>query len=330
MYVSSHFLEGEAFSSRLASSLTCAQQRVVIVSAFLTESGTKWLRRHIPAAVPCEIVVRWLPQDLICGASDTESWRLARSYGWDFRAERKLHAKVYLVDSAVAFVGSANATGKGLALDKASNIEIGVEIAPSPTDVVVIESLVANAQQVSLELVQRIDEAVERLALEAGPWEWSDWPPEVWPQPDTRPVPTNLCVSECLATDGSWLESGPVAWTEHAISHDLSLLGLPALQPRSLGSWRGQLLAAFQQTKEYGWLTYVLQQEQRRTASFGRLTALLHDALVDDPRPYRSSVKQLLGNLLAWLSVLNDARIEVSQPRHSTVVSLRESPRAVP
>ena len=321
--MSSHFLEGEAFSSRLASSLTCAQQRVVIVSAFLTESGTKWLRRHIPAAVSCEIVVRWLPQDLICGASDTESWRLARSYGWGFRAQRRLHAKVYLVDSDVAFVGSANATRKGLVLDEAGNIEIGVGIVPTPIDVLTIESLVASAEPVSPELVGKIDEAVERLALEAEPCGWLDWPPEVWPQPNTLSVPTKLCVSECLATDGSWLESSQVAGLESAIAHDLSLLGLPALQSGSLEFWRGPLLAAFQRTKEYGWLRQALQQESTRSATFGRLSALLHDALIDDPRPYRSSVKQLLRNLLGWIEALHDPCIDLLRPRYTTVVSLR-------
>lgn len=322
MYVSSHFLEGEAFSSRLASSLTCAQQRVVIVSAFLTESGTHWLRRYIPAAVSCEIVVRWLPQDLICGASDTESWRLARSYGWRFRAQRKLHAKVYLVDSAVAFVGSANATGKGLALDQAANIEIGVEVAATRSDVMTIESLVASAETVSPELVDRIDQRVGQLALDAGPCEWLDWPPEVWPQPDTLVVPVKLCVSECLATDGSWLESGEAVGLESAIAHDLSLLGIPVSSFGGTQSKRRTLLAAFRRTKEYGWLVQVLQQEPQSAASFGRLTALLHDALVDDPRPYRSSVKQLLSNLLAWIGSLQDPHIAVLRPRHTTVVTL--------
>ena len=55
---------------------------------------------------------------------------------------------------------------------------------------------------------------------------------------------------------------------------------------------------------------------------FGRLTALLHDALIDDPRPYRSSVKHLLSNLLAWISRLQDSHIAVHRPRYTSVVTL--------
>lgn len=318
-----YLLEGAAFADRLASRLDGAKHRVVVVSAFMTAHAIRWLRQHIPVNVPVYLVVRWLPQDLLSGASDTESWRLANSYGWDFRAQRKLHAKVYLVDSSAALVGSANATTKGLALSQASNIEIGVETAPTPTDVASVESLVASAEPVSQALVDRIEVAVQQLARQSDPCELLDWPTEVWPQTATLAVPTSLCVSECFATDGSWLESGQAVGLESAIAHDLSLLGFSANYRGSVASSRTLMLDALRRTKGYGWLLQALQQEPQRTASFGRLTALLHDALIDDPRPYRSSVKQLLMNLLGWVSMLHDPRIELLRPKYTTVVVLR-------
>jgi hypothetical protein len=324
MQESNHLLEGIAFTERLASRLASAQHRVLVVSAFLTAHATQWLREQISVHVPVYLVARWLPQDLLSGASDTESWRLAKSYGWDFRAQRRLHAKVYLIDSAVIFVGSANATTKGLALGNVANIEIGVQTVPTSADVASIESLVDAAESVPAALVERIEIALQRLTLQLAPCELLDWPTDVWPQTSNMRTCKNLCVSECFMTDGGWLKSGQVVGLESAIAHDLSLLGISATYLPGPKSRMDQLQTAFRHTKEYGWLMHALRREPQGTASFGRLSAILHDTLIDDPRPYRSSVKQLLGNLLGWVAVLGDGAITLSRPRHTMIVKAGE------
>ena len=50
---------------------------------------------------------------------------------------------------------------------------------------------------------------------------------------------------------------------------------------------------------------------------FGQLTAELHDALVEDPKPYRKDVKTLLANLLAWAQTLRMEEVVIDKPSHS-------------
>ena len=47
---------------------------------------------------------------------------------------------------------------------------------------------------------------------------------------------------------------------------------------------------------------------------FGQLTAELHDALVEDPKPYRKDVKTLLANLLAWAQGLRMEEVVIDKP----------------
>ena len=55
---------------------------------------------------------------------------------------------------------------------------------------------------------------------------------------------------------------------------------------------------------------------------FGQLTAELHDALVEDPKPYRKDVKTLLANLLAWTQALRMEEVVIDKPSHSQRVRL--------
>ena len=51
---------------------------------------------------------------------------------------------------------------------------------------------------------------------------------------------------------------------------------------------------------------------------FGQLTAELHDALVEDPKPYRKDVK----TLLAWAQALQMEEVVIDKPSHSQRVRL--------
>lgn len=58
---------------------------------------------------------------------------------------------------------------------------------------------------------------------------------------------------------------------------------------------------------------------------FGEITANLHNALLNDPRPYRKDVKQLLANLLNWIAALDINEIVVDRPAHSQRVRYIEN-----
>jgi len=82
------------------------------------------------------------------------------------------------------------------------------------------------------------------------------------------------------------------------------------------------LTNAFKDTVFYRWLIKRLTDTPSHEVYFGELSAALHDALADDPKPYRQTVKGLLSNLLGWITVLEIAEVRIDAPRYSQRVSL--------
>ena len=90
---------------------------------------------------------------------------------------------------------------------------------------------------------------------------------------------------------------------------------------RLLGLRNGQdaetLCKAVARSKAYQWLKGFLAKEPDQQAWFGRITVGLFDSLLDDPRPYRSEIKQMLSNLIEYVAQCGAPEIIVDRPRHS-------------
>ena len=80
----------------------------------------------------------------------------------------------------------------------------------------------------------------------------------------------------------------------------------------------------FSETKCYLWLKEELKKKDNHELYFGEATALLHNVLLNDPKPYRKEVKDLLSNLLSWITALDCEEIVVDRPNHSQRIRLIE------
>ena len=74
-----------------------------------------------------------------------------------------------------------------------------------------------------------------------------------------------------------------------------------------------ELKQAFRWSKAFLWLYNYVSSCPDKTSYFGGVTAALHNTLVNDPKPYRKEVKELLSNILGWVAALeiNDIIIDV-------------------
>ena len=59
-----------------------------------------------------------------------------------------------------------------------------------------------------------------------------------------------------------------------------------------------------------------------KTAYFGAITSELHNALINDPKPYRKEVKDLLSNTLFWIQDLGIDALVIDAPNHSQRVRI--------
>ena len=64
-------------------------------------------------------------------------------------------------------------------------------------------------------------------------------------------------------------------------------------------------------------------EKKKKECYFGELSAKLHNALINDPKPYRKEVKDLLSNLLGWIEYFDFDFIKVDRPSYSQRVHIK-------
>lgn len=123
--------------STLLKTIKKAQSKIFCVSPFLTDDVLSSLedifrsKEYVSHSLIIHVLTRVRRDDFSSGASQLEalerilSWsRLFPNWHVELRAKDEIHAKVWIIDSDSAFVGSGNATYSGLG----RNIEYGVAI----------------------------------------------------------------------------------------------------------------------------------------------------------------------------------------------------------
>jgi len=143
----------------------------------------------------------------------------------------------------------------------------------------------------------------------SAPIKWSD---EIAALISIRKPEPKLLVNELFFSPKITLSNINKETISREMAHDLSLL---AINPNAEINY-DQIKHNFLNSRPYLWLLEHLKQFEGEIY-FGKLTELLHNDLFDDPKPYRRDVKQLLSNLLGWISSLNLSEIVIDQPNHS-------------
>lgn len=267
--------------SRLVEHLA-ASSRSWVYSAFVTEVGVDLLLNSRTTGPDDRLLVRCQLSDVISGASSLAALKRALCAGIQVRMSSALHVKLYLFDN-VLFVGSANLTGKGLALVGYCNDELSTEGTPSVRDIEIAENL--WAQGVNLDVI-----SVDKMLA----------------------FVSNLEPQNCISI-GNWPEE---LFYE---KRDLYCSDFPQGTIQDADRW--DTIIKLRQSFAFHWLLETTRQNNG-SASFGYLSSKLHNSVYDDPAPYRKTIKDLLANLLNLLEAYELDDIELSKPRWSTLVTL--------
>ena len=312
----------DAYRLALASSLSGAGRSLSLVSAYMTRAGIEWVLEHLnPAVISCRAMARWDCGDLVSGSSDLGVFDLLRDRGGRFFMLPDLHAKVALVDGLDLFVSSANFTGAGLKLVPGGNREIGVKGTASTDDVAIIDAMFKDATEITPDLFEEIRGVVESLKEKAEPRVRERWPIDLLKKLEKGP--SRLWVAElpwCGSPRGI-LDAAQSGTSGEANSqHDLALLGAD-LESYNM-SIMEDLGTGFLKSRAWKWLIARLNEAENGELYFGRLTEILHNSLLDDPRPYRQDVKILVANLLSWAAEFGQSVVAVDRPNYSQRVRL--------
>ena len=304
----SNLLGTEAFRNLLGESLRKSKKKIVILSAYVKEVGVKWLKEQINNKnIDCTIISRWQKGDLATGSSDLECYSLCKENNWTFKILNDLHAKVMLIDDKDLFIGSPNLTGSGMSLIPVSNKELGIKILANDNDKRIIDGLIEDALLITDEIYIDLKK-------------WKKDLPEI-KKPSIPDFPAELKEKIKENFDKIWVHNFP--WSEvddllnikdmnENIQHDLELFGLSEHNIN-----KDNLKNSFENSKIFNWLISKLKNSENQEIYFGSLSSIIHDSLLDDPKPYRQDVKTLQANLYGYIKHFKPANIIYERPNIS-------------
>jgi hypothetical protein len=258
------------------------------------------------------LLVRWKVMDLITGASDLEVYDYCKDREIDFYIKEDFHGKIYQTIPGGILIGSFNLTSSGFGLRENSNDEVGVQLPITEENSSYINNLFQNSIMMDDLLFEKMKNFVKANKDKAHTQ--LDWPDDIQSLIFIKKPISQHLVNEFLFTKFDRLVD-PKGDSE--LMHDLSLLGLGAPDLSDFATVSKSLKVSV----PYLWLKRVLK-ESNGEIYFGALSEKLHNCLIDDPRPYRRDVKNLLQNLLSWTSQFCSSEIVIDQPNYSQRIKL--------
>jgi hypothetical protein len=308
----STLLGTELFRQNLEHEIAQAKEEILIVSAFIKQSGFDWFYSKVKnnKNLKCKFLGRFSAGDIVNQSSDIEVYEKIKEMNWDLKVLEHLHAKVILIDKKTLFVGSPNLTGRGMKLAPISNIEMGIQTFSTQNEYRIVNQLFNEGTL--------IDDDLYKLLLE--------WKKTVPKFEDVNFKFSEEIKNKLIKNYKLWVNDFP--WSNYEsllenkpteeILHDNRLFDL------SNKFKEEELNLAFINSKIYKWLVNLIKNKDNNFFYFGDLSNQIHNDLYDDPKPYRKTVKQLQVNLYSYIKNLKNLEIEcIKDTAHSEKLILK-------
>lgn len=300
------FLTTPEFNKKLIEEISNVTEELHVVSAFCKKDAVKFVDDNIRHVLKSKkLLVRFLPGDIINGATDIDLYEYCKLNGWELYIRFDLHAKTYIFDKKRYILGSGNLTSRGLGLNCLGNYELADFSQIEGDDLRKIDSLFASAILMTDELYVLMKEDIENLPkLSAA---------------DIKALNWNQYISDRFAPDTSVL----FTYDFPQVIAPSSDVGEYEFLELSGSSDKEKIKQEFRWSKAFLWLYKTVNEKENKECYFGELSEKLHNALINDPKPYRKEVKDLLANLLGWIEYFDFDIIKVDRPRYSQRVYLK-------
>ena len=282
--------------------LNTAKESVRIITAFCKLDAIRRLAGNVNQTVQDKkLVVRFRLDDIIGGSTDFSILDFCFENGWQVLIRFDLHAKTYIVDNRRGIIGSANATRSGMHIAGKPNLEMAALVDLTKQDLAKIDLLLADAVLVTPELASTMRAELQQQE----------------PHDSGKGVRWSIGIESLFKPKVQTLFSHELPECgDYAIGDYIAFLDMPFTEDSGFARER------FRWCNAYLWLLNTLGEHDGELY-FGELTALLHSALVEDPKPYRKDVKQLLSNLLTLIVIWEMPEIIVDRPNRSQRIRLR-------
>lgn len=293
--------------NKIAEQVSIATDTLQIISAFCKIPAVEFIDKNIRNTLnEKKLMVRFLLTDIISGSTDFSLYEYCKTHGWQMYVRFDLHAKTYIFDRSRCVLGSANLTSNGVGIRFHGNYELSTFAEIDDEDLYKIDCLFDDA-------ILMTDELYNFMKAEYD---------------------NAVCNGSCTTAATKWssvIENRFAPKIDMLFTYDFPTTKIPDYNDISCFEFlemkyipdKDDLAEAFRWNKAFLWLQNYLNSCANKTSYFGEMTARLHSDLINDPKPYRKEVKELLSNLLGWIEFLEIGNIVIDIPNHSQRVRIK-------
>lgn len=280
-------------------------KNIVVISAYITDSAIDWILKKAQNNPTFLVIARLSPQDMAGGASTFKAIKALLNAKHEVRLLGDLHAKIYLIDKVHLFVGSANLTNNGLKLFGNGNIETSIKVEVTKDSLDFIDNICKNSTEINFDILKKMEDFVKNMSTNGRHFVLPYWGDDIV-KPSLDLWTVDMLQEKII--DGKITNK----------ADKVLLFGVDGHR------FKGNASSAFKKTKIYRWLIVELNKEKSKCISFGMLSEKLHNAIIDDPSPYRKTIKQYAKVLLSYCKNFALDQIEVIRPNYSEIIKLKE------
>lgn len=308
----------ETFSS-FYSFVKKTKNELIIICPYIKSDSIKRVISRVQENVNVLVVGRWRLIDIIMGSSDLEVYDLLKKKNIEFYINHKIHLKVLLRDKNKILLGSANLSGSGMGLLEESNIEVVTILDFDNKYLRDINKIIKTSIKMDDDLYGSIKEELENL----------DDLKKIINKENTKinnaekkifKGKYNIIVNDfpfCKDPDQFIDYYSERKFKEQKLDHDMALFGIS--KKEKMKDLKKKLKQKFLRSDAFSWQDKIIKDE----VLFGKYCERLHNALVDDPKPYRKQVKELVNNMFNWTEESSD-KYKFKKYKKTTSVSKRK------
>jgi len=272
---------------------------LIIISPYIKIGALEKLLMNIPKNIRVIVVCRWKISDLVLGVSDLQIYRYTKDKKYNLFVNKDIHLKVLMKDKKEIIIGSANITDAGLGFANKSNIEaIAIDD--------VNDEDVSNIMKIIKKSILVDEDLFNRFVMEVSKYKEMKKNIEKYIKNvnkfnsrllENRSI--NILVSDFpfCTSPKDFIQNYKLGLFESPeMLHDTKLFELS--KNEKVDKLYDILRKSFLEGDAFLWQKNIIKDQ----ILFGKYSELLHDSIVDNPKPYRKRVKELVANMFNWTS----------------------------
>ena len=305
----SEILSEKEFKDIAAKKISKAKHSIIVISAYIKKNGLDWLFQQIPKNIDCKIYAKFSEIDIISGSSDLDCFIQCQKFGWQLYINTNLHSKVIVIDNEYLLVGSQNLTTRGYGLAVNPNFETGVLLKCNHNELSRLESIFNSSILFTTKLYEEIRTWLENTNIPKNKFKYPD---NIVSQLKID-FNTLHVLDFPQLTHEDFIQENPNYQNE--AKHLMDLMKID-----DMNDYIKHKDLIIKNLKVYLWLHEKLKKNNQ--FFFGALSDLIHNTLIDDPKPYRTEIKKIQKNLYTFISSIEEKTICIDQPNYSERIYL--------